>query len=236
MSGIIYKSTNKINRMSYIGKTKNLVNRRRCHESNCNDTYFQRAIQKYGKESFEWVILEECDTENELNEMEFHYIKQYNTFVPNGYNLTLGGDGLCNYIVTEDTRKLLSIKAKDSWNKDKIRKEILSKRMKKVWIDNRDEMVKRMKDAQTKKGVKEKKIETTKLLWKREGHKDKVRKKLNKQWVVICPNGEKIITNDLTEWCKKEGVNRYTLYTSKYNDRPSINGYWLKKYEGRNNE
>ena len=41
-------------------------------------------------ENFKFEIIEECSIE-ELNEKEQYYIKYYNSLVPNGYNLTLGG-------------------------------------------------------------------------------------------------------------------------------------------------
>ena len=49
-----------------------------------------QAIRKYGIDSFDVKIL--CETtETNINELEVKYIKEYNSLVPNGYNLTLGG-------------------------------------------------------------------------------------------------------------------------------------------------
>jgi len=95
---IIYKSTNIKNKMSYIGQHIGFLSRRKyVHEwetfkSKRKHSYFHNAIRKYGKESFKWEVIENCDNKEELNEMEYHYIKQYNTKVPNGYNLTDGYD------------------------------------------------------------------------------------------------------------------------------------------------
>ena len=52
--------------------------------------YFWRAIQKYGWDNFEHEILFENLTVDEAKEKEIELIKLYNTYRPNGYNLTFG--------------------------------------------------------------------------------------------------------------------------------------------------
>jgi group I intron endonuclease len=93
---IIYKATNTITNKSYIGQTiQGLHKRRYYHERNYDGekSYFQLSIQKYGKENFQWEILCECSTSDEMNEKEMYYIREHNTIRPFGYNLTLGGEG-----------------------------------------------------------------------------------------------------------------------------------------------
>lgn len=53
-------------------------------------------MRKYGIDNFHIVVVEECP-QTELNDKEKYYIKKYNTYVPNGYNATLGGDGVIKY-------------------------------------------------------------------------------------------------------------------------------------------
>ena len=117
---IIYKVLNKINGKEYIGQTVgSLKIRKRKHISaalrNPGTIYFHKAIRKYGIDNFKWEILTECDTIEELNRLEIHYIKLYNTF-NNGYNLTLGGNGSVGCIQSEVTKRKLSLmnKGKDS--------------------------------------------------------------------------------------------------------------------------
>ncbi len=102
-----------INEKSYIGQTVyKFADRRNRHIRNAlgrnSNIYFHNAIRKYGKENFDWQILEYCDSKEELDEMEFHYIKQYNSFKPEGYNLTLGGEGAVGYKHTNKTRRIMS--------------------------------------------------------------------------------------------------------------------------------
>lgn len=91
----IYKVTNKINGKIYIGQTNNFDKRKQQHEK-CykkEDCIFHRAIQKYGKENFEWEIINKTTSLEKAYELEKKYIKEYNTFGENGYNMTKGGDG-----------------------------------------------------------------------------------------------------------------------------------------------
>lgn len=97
---LIYKVENIINKKVYIGQTIRDINiRKKEHLYNAfngNSDYspFHRALLKYGHENFIWTILCECDSKEEMNDMEFHYIKQYRSHTSmGGYNATYGGDG-----------------------------------------------------------------------------------------------------------------------------------------------
>lgn len=53
-----------------------------------------KAIKKYGKENFSRIILEECETKEELDEKEKQWIKCFNaTQSDMYYNIAAGGDG-----------------------------------------------------------------------------------------------------------------------------------------------
>ncbi len=51
-----------------------------------------RAMRKHGKENFQIEAIEECDNEV-LNEREIYWISEKDSY-HNGYNATLGGDGV----------------------------------------------------------------------------------------------------------------------------------------------
>ena len=108
---IIYKAENKINGKCYIGKTAyTLKARKACHLSYARknkNTYFHKAIRKYGEENFEWIILAEADSELKLNTMEKFYIMMYRKMI-GVYNLTDGGDGQTGCSPTEETKEKLS--------------------------------------------------------------------------------------------------------------------------------
>lgn len=95
--GLIYKITNQINNKVYIGQTVGTLSKRwreHCHEAEEGNKnyYLYQAMRKYGIENFNIEVLEECSNE-ELNIRERYWIKRFDSFGKNGYNLTVGGDG-----------------------------------------------------------------------------------------------------------------------------------------------
>lgn len=112
--GYIYKIENSVNGHLYIGKTNNP--RRRWNEhirehSTC--TILKKAFKKYGIKNFKMTILLEIKASSienlntMLNALESLYIKKYNT-LKNGYNATSGGEGICNYKMSETTKRKIS--------------------------------------------------------------------------------------------------------------------------------
>lgn len=94
----IYKVENIINHKCYIGQSVQIEKRFKQHKNNYDnkneriyDSYFYRAIRKYGIDNFKFEILELCD-QSELNDREAFWIKKFDSY-KNGYNETLGGDG-----------------------------------------------------------------------------------------------------------------------------------------------
>ena len=111
---IIYMATNRVNGKEYIGQTVgSLVKRKSQHMtatmSHIDNSYFHKAIRKYGIDNFKWKIIHKCNDADFLNRLEIFYIGYYDTFIGNGYNLTLGGGGRFGYKISDETRKKLSI-------------------------------------------------------------------------------------------------------------------------------
>lgn len=108
--GIIYVAVNKINGKEYVGKTTRglLIKRVNEHINAALNgrafCYFHKAIKKYGVSNFKWLIVYTAFSEKELNDAEKRIIKERNTY-NNGYNLTLGGDGVGGRHPSEDTKK-----------------------------------------------------------------------------------------------------------------------------------
>ena len=96
MNGTIYLITNTINGKKYIGQTtQSITTRLREHARNTyNKSIIAKALRKYGMDCFIVQMLDtNITTKEQLNVLEKLYIQAYNTVVPNGYNLTLGGEG-----------------------------------------------------------------------------------------------------------------------------------------------
>jgi group I intron endonuclease len=86
---VIYKTTNLINGMLYIGKKS-----QDCNTYLGSGFLLKRAIAKYGRENFKKEIIDTANTLDELNEKEKYWISFYNTIDKSiGYNLTIGGEG-----------------------------------------------------------------------------------------------------------------------------------------------
>lgn len=86
----IYKVTNLINGKVYIGQCARDVKRSMSYYG--SGKLIRLAIEKYGIESFEKTVLEECSSKEELDMKEREYIQKYNS-VEHGYNISLGGNG-----------------------------------------------------------------------------------------------------------------------------------------------
>lgn len=94
---VIYKITNMVNGMAYVGTTKKDINERwhiHCSDSRrnrCKNRRLYNAIQEYGEANFDISIIEECEDGIAYNR-EKMWIDKLDTF-RNGYNMTYGGAG-----------------------------------------------------------------------------------------------------------------------------------------------
>jgi len=88
----IYKITNIVNNKVYIGSSINV--KKRCNQhfrmlknSNHHSSKLQNAYNRYGKESFIFEIIEECD-KNVITDREQYWLDKLDSY-NNGYNCTL---------------------------------------------------------------------------------------------------------------------------------------------------
>lgn len=103
--GYIYKVTNQKNNKVYIGQTikKRPSDRYSQHRYLANHpeqergiSYLHRAMILDGLDNFSFEVIEEIENQ-QLNEREQYWIKKYDCIIPNGYNITEGGDGTKGY-------------------------------------------------------------------------------------------------------------------------------------------
>jgi group I intron endonuclease len=109
MKGVIYCYYCIPTGKKYIGQTVKEKHRKRQHINHYKtgvDNKFYRAVRKYGWDNFIYGIIDYYDAEL-LNEQEVFYIGEYDTY-HNGYNSTLGGEGMRGFTHNEETRKKLS--------------------------------------------------------------------------------------------------------------------------------
>lgn len=141
MEGTIYAFRNKINGKYYVGQTTDVRRRRSKHFRAASGCWlFNRAMRKYGRDAFEFIILESgIQSREELNTLEMKYIAETKAY-PEGYNLTPGGhehgeeqDKMISHstknrwaAMTEEKRRAISekcsAKAKAQWSNEETRK------------------------------------------------------------------------------------------------------------------
>ena len=96
---IIYRITNKLDGKTYIGQTrKTLAERIKAHIY--GKSRIGKAIVELGINNFDISVIDNAETENELDELEKFWIAFYNS-QENGYNVLSGGKP------TKDEFKLL---------------------------------------------------------------------------------------------------------------------------------
>ena len=118
----IYKITNLSTGKIYVGQAvSHILNHKRyrpyghegrfrCHISEAFSTkknqshYLNNAIRKYGVEDFVVDLVECCEISNS-DDREIHYIKEFNSLFPNGYNLKNGGTSFTH---TDESKKRVS--------------------------------------------------------------------------------------------------------------------------------
>ena len=99
-NGIIYLVTNVANGKQYVGLTTTSLDERWCghlrqalnnHEK---PSLLHKAIAEFGKENFTIEVIDCASSAEDLRAKEREWIKSMNTQRPNGYNVTLGGEGV----------------------------------------------------------------------------------------------------------------------------------------------
>ena len=126
MKKAIYKITNKVNHKIYIGQSSQPEERfkQHCYSLTTYKSLINKAINKYGKENFDFEIIGWFE---DYNEKEKYYINYYMSRAPYGYNLTEGGEnppiGAHNKI-TKDIAELIQ---SDLMNFNIPRKQIIAK-------------------------------------------------------------------------------------------------------------
>lgn len=235
--GYIYLRTNKVNGKKYVGLTTNLK-RRQCRWKNLSEKYAGNAInnarKKYGIDSFDFEILKECKDE-ELNKWEMYYIKELNTKVPYGYNLTDGGEGMNGYTLSEETKRKIGKANKGERNynygkhlSEKIRNKISESLKGTIFTEERKKKI-----SESKKGEKNGmygKHHTEE--WKKQ-HGKKVKGKTSKPVLQIDKNTNETIAifSSIKEVNKQLGYSNGHISQCCKGKRKTCGGYIWKYKE-----
>ena len=107
--GCVYVATNRVNGKQYVGMTmKTLGDRMSAHKHHAFVQNFQskfhNAIRKYGWDAFDWIEVFQSDARDSVCAAEIRWIAHLRTF-ENGYNMTRGGEGAIDVVISEDGRR-----------------------------------------------------------------------------------------------------------------------------------
>jgi group I intron endonuclease len=143
----LYIATNVVNGMQYVGLAKTLRKRWASHKHAGTNSAFHKAIKHYGHENFVFSHIADAFDLESARMLERALIAQHNTYTPNGYNSTIGGQvGFIGKHSDETKAKISAANVKRNQQvKDKFAKSQLgmvrnddfrsnaSAKMKEVW-------------------------------------------------------------------------------------------------------
>ena len=216
---IIYKATNKLDGKCYIGQSTFDLDKRKSEHLKGSQRqrpryYIHRAIKKYGMDSFDWEVIAECKTRDEMNKTEMKFIDKYNSLTPNGYNcvmMAFGGDMFSQFSETkrERIRKRISegtikgIAASDkSWSHPGKENSMYGRK-------HSPESIEKMK--RNRKGLTA-------------GEKNPSAKNAG-TYKVFFPNGEIKIVKNIRSFCRENNLSHSPFYQM-------CNGKQTVKYKG----
>jgi group I intron endonuclease len=110
---LIYLATNRVNGKPYVGKTEKTIETRwKWHLNSArkgSPNLIHRALRKYGDDAFSLQIVErDVPTKERLAELEAIWIVLMNSKVPNGYNMSDGGEGNAGFKFSAASRAKVS--------------------------------------------------------------------------------------------------------------------------------
>lgn len=122
----VYVHINKSNGKKYVGITSRIDPEQRWRHGTGYDhnPHFKSAIEKYGWDNFEHIILFEGFSESQAKNKEIELIGKWETNNTEfGYNMTLGGDGTKGCFPSDETRaKLSRARLKENLSEETLRR------------------------------------------------------------------------------------------------------------------
>ena len=212
MFGYIYETTNLVNGKTYIGKKKGEFDK----------TYYgsgmilKQALNKYGKENFEVVVISTYDTEEDLNNAEILFIETRNPT----YNIAKGGTG-GNTLARADEEYIQEVMSKRKQGMSNAWRN-LSEEQRKQWCENISKAKKGKAtrpagykhSEEVKQRIRESNLNTTRPDSWYDNHSKAMAKRKGvpnaKCFKSVEVNG--IVYKSVNEACEKVGISRPTLY------------------------
>ena len=136
------------NNKKYIGITCQKPKRRWANgKGYIRNDYFTKAINKYGWDNFQHIIIAKGLSEEDAKWLEIELIKIWDSTNRNkGYNITFGGEGTTGWIPSEETRKKISESHKGKHHSEEHKRKI-GENSKSMWENekHKNKMSEKMK-------------------------------------------------------------------------------------------
>jgi len=231
MEYLIYKHTSPSGKL-YIGYTSDTIDERwRIHlrDSKNKEWKFSKALRKYPNEN-QWkheILIDNIPTLEEAKNLEVLCIFYYDTFI-NGYNSTIGGDGVGR--LSEETKRKISKTQKDRFKNPIIRKQ----RSEQAIFQWKNPKLRKLRSELTTRQFKdfESRREMSEKLKGRKQSEKQIKDKIKRQslnWLIIYPNGKKKLIKNLNNFCKKNNLIPPSMYRVSSGIRKHHRGFSCKK-------
>ena len=192
------------------------------------------AVKKYGIENFEFSIIIIC-FDDERFKYEKEYIKKYNTVVPNGYNITNGGEGggFQGKTHTEQVKADIRNKSKQKYiDNPELRKQVSERN--KIIMKNpviREKIKNGLLNSEKWKKAKE---ENRAGNYKNNKHSEEMKNKISEGVKKHYANNEHY-TSQETKNKISEGMKKYHASIDPTIEKDNKLGKKIKQYDMNNN-
>ena len=161
----VYTITNIVSGKQYVGSSADLVRRKWAHfkslrDNNHKNIHLQRAYNTYGHENFRWDIIEFIDFIEDKKEFKKYILSREQYWIDTlinvdgksiGYNINLIAGSSLGTILSEETKRKLSIKSRNPSEETRKKLSIASKGNK-VRLGSVMSMESRLKISESNKG------------------------------------------------------------------------------------
>jgi len=120
----IYVITNTVNAKQYVGIASDLERRWKRHRNANEGQLIHKAIKKYGVDAFVFTHVADAFDAESAKIIERLLISEKNTKMPNGYNMTDGGDGTLGMKKNDEHKKKLKESNKKTYENEELRKKV----------------------------------------------------------------------------------------------------------------
>lgn len=219
---LVYKTTNIINGMFYIGS----------HETdNKNDSYLgsgvwlRKAIKKYGKDNFRREIIQECADRDEMYSLEEKLVESVRC-TPNCYNINVGGSGGWNHINESGMHK----GSNNPMNRPEIKQKVLSG-LKKKREENKEKYLaislanlKKANNVGSVRTTETKRLMSVGVRKRWEENREEWLKSMRSTFLVTSPQGIEYKTDELEKFCKDNNLTYTSVWNTSKTQKPVKKG------------